>query len=432
MIASRRFPWPSPISPAHRPSRLDDPPTSRPQRQFKAASLGEADKSDPRDLSNQTLRVIGQTSSFKVEARDPLYHMDLTSGKAIEEDHGTASSFAAYFNVVCIIAGSGTLGLPYAVALGGWTSMLFFVFTSFATVYTSKLLIECLYYREGHRLEQFADIGEASFGKVGRYLAKTFHYSVSLSSPCVYIFLTGDNTFHALDILLGKKILSPEAWKIIGGCIVLVPFALAKTLREVAVLGIFGTFSTAVVVAVVAIYGGITYANADPSVAILRETISFKTLGSSLAIIAFAYGGSVVYPHVEASMRNPKAWNSVVAYGVATSSVMYMLIGSLGYLYYGAGVKDNILNSLPPDWITVVVYFLITFHVLVAAPIFLASFALEQENILHITTHHMSPSREFLLRVIFRTSIVVVLTMVAVLVKNFNFLAALAGPSPTA
>lgn len=349
-----------------------------------------------------------------------------STSKEVEEDHGTASSFAAYFNVVCIIAGSGTLGLPFAVALGGWISMLFFVFTTFATIYTSKLLIECLYYREGHRLEQFADIGEASFGKVGRYLAKIFHYSVSLSSPCVYIFLTGDNTFNALGILLGKEILSPELWKIIGGCIVLVPFAFAKTLREVALLGIFGTFSTAVVVSVVAVYGGINYASVDPSTAI-KEIIRFETLGSSLAIIAFAYGGSVVYPHVEASMRNPKAWNSVVAFGVATSSAMYMITAILGYLYYGKGVGDNILNSLPQDWITVMVYFLITIHVLVAAPIFLASFALEQENILHITTHHMSPSREFIFRVIFRTFIVVVLTMVAVLAKNFNLLASLAG-----
>jgi vesicular inhibitory amino acid transporter len=34
------------------------------------------------------------------------------------------SSFLAYFNVVCVVAGTGTLGLPYALRLGGWIGIL--------------------------------------------------------------------------------------------------------------------------------------------------------------------------------------------------------------------------------------------------------------------------------------------------------------------
>lgn len=30
------------------------------------------------------------------------------------------SSFLAYFNVVCVVAGTGALGLPYALKQGGW------------------------------------------------------------------------------------------------------------------------------------------------------------------------------------------------------------------------------------------------------------------------------------------------------------------------
>ncbi|KAJ9055816.1 hypothetical protein DSO57_1039282 [Entomophthora muscae] len=339
------------------------------------------------------------------------------------EDHGTASTFATYLNVVCIIAGSGTLSLPQAVALGGWTSLSFFIFTALATTYTSHLLISCLYCKQGQRLEQFADIGEASFGKVGRYLAKLFHYSVSLSSPTVYIYLTGENVFASFKILYGREILTRELWSIIGAVIILVPFALAKTLREVALLGIFGTFSTAVVVGVVAIYGGLDV----PAVVGITQPIVFDTLGSSLAIIAFAYGGTVCFPHVEASMRNPKAWTSVVGYGVATSTVFYFIVSITGYIYFGNTVEGNILKSLPQGVVAVVVYLLITLHVLVAAPIFLASFALEQENILNITVQHMGPQREFLIRVLFRASIVVLLTLAAVFVPNLTSLTGLAG-----
>ncbi|KAG0751885.1 hypothetical protein G6F24_013955 [Rhizopus arrhizus] len=30
------------------------------------------------------------------------------------------SSFLAYFNVVCVVAGTGALGLPYSLKQGGW------------------------------------------------------------------------------------------------------------------------------------------------------------------------------------------------------------------------------------------------------------------------------------------------------------------------
>lgn len=33
------------------------------------------------------------------------------------------SSFTAFFSVVCVVAGTGALGLPYALALGGWIGL---------------------------------------------------------------------------------------------------------------------------------------------------------------------------------------------------------------------------------------------------------------------------------------------------------------------
>lgn len=34
------------------------------------------------------------------------------------------SSKTAYYNVVCVIAGTGTLGLPFALRQGGWIGVL--------------------------------------------------------------------------------------------------------------------------------------------------------------------------------------------------------------------------------------------------------------------------------------------------------------------
>ncbi|KAI0226556.1 hypothetical protein L0F63_000824 [Massospora cicadina] len=317
-----------------------------------------------------------------------------------------------------------TSWLPYAVQKGGWVSLGFFVFTSLVSIYTSKLLIECLYCKPNERLEQFSDIGEAAFGKPGRYFAKVFHYAVSLSFSCSYIFLTGENTFKVLEQFNIAGGFTPFYFKAIAGVVVLVPFALCKTLREVVLLGISGTFTTIAVVLCVYIFGGINYDSTAPST---HVTIKWDTIAQSLGIIAFAYGGSVVYPHVEATMRNPNSWNRVVIFAVASVSAIYLLVATTGYLYYGKDVKDNILNSIQAGTVSIVMYVIFTLHLVVAAPIYLCSFALEQENILNIDTYHMSRTREFIIRVIFRASIVLVLTLIAMYVKTFSFISGLCG-----
>lgn len=34
------------------------------------------------------------------------------------------SSWTAYYNIVCVVAGTGTLGLPYSLRQGGWIGIL--------------------------------------------------------------------------------------------------------------------------------------------------------------------------------------------------------------------------------------------------------------------------------------------------------------------
>lgn len=37
------------------------------------------------------------------------------------------SSFTAFYSVVCVVAGTGALGLPYALSQGGWIGLFILV-----------------------------------------------------------------------------------------------------------------------------------------------------------------------------------------------------------------------------------------------------------------------------------------------------------------
>jgi vesicular inhibitory amino acid transporter len=53
--------------------------------------------------------------------------------------HGSGSSFLAYFNVVCVIAGTGTLGLPAALKLGGWIGLLILFLSWTMSIVSARL-----------------------------------------------------------------------------------------------------------------------------------------------------------------------------------------------------------------------------------------------------------------------------------------------------
>jgi len=337
-----------------------------------------------------------------------------------------ASSFEAYFNIVCAVAGAGILGLPYAMRDGGWLAIIFFFIGAILSTYTSKQLIECLYYQPGVRLNDLSDVGEAAFGKLGRYFIKLFHYSISLSFATIFIVLIGHNFYRVISNIAGDLVLTEMMWTIIAGSIVLIPFVLLKTMKEVAILALFGVLCTLFVVFAVLIVGGQQYAAVDY---VPPPTSLFKWSGIPLALstIAYGYGGNVVYPHIEATMRHPQRWTHVMIYATITITIMFVTMGIAGYWFYGDSVTSPVLDSLPLGLGANIAYLLITLHTIFAAPIYLCSFALEQEKWLNISISKLGKVKEFIYRAILRTIITVILTIIAICVPLFGDLVALVG-----
>ncbi|KAJ9054116.1 hypothetical protein DSO57_1017929 [Entomophthora muscae] len=335
------------------------------------------------------------------------------------------SSLSAYFHIVCVVAGTGTLGLPYAMAQGGWISVVFFFVAAAMSTYTAKLLIECLYYKPGERLVEFPDIGEAAFGLPGRYFTKVFHSSVSLSCGCIYILLTGKNTSTVLDDFSINP-MNKTLWILLAGVVITLAFTLLKTMKEVAFLSAFGTIATLVCVVIVVVVGGMEYP--QNGLPVNRVFFNLADFPMAVATIAFSYGGNVVYPHVEATMRNPKAWNKTVLLAVLSITAMYVSIACAGYFYYGAGTKSPIMDSLPrKDVLTYIAYVFITLHVAFAAPVYLCSFCLEQERWLKIDRAFMSAPQEFAYRFALRGSLGAILTLIAMYVPYFSSLCGIFG-----
>ncbi|KAJ3249123.1 hypothetical protein HDU78_007085 [Chytriomyces hyalinus] len=303
-----------------------------------------------------------------------------TEEEAVEEDpghhHGNSVTEAIY-HIICVIAGSGVLQLPYALNQSGWVGILLVVFAAFANNYSGSLLVKCLYANGDRetgaaRLKGFSHIGLEAFGNTGRLLVEGFTSTMLLGVPVVYLILAGMN----LEIIFG--VFSLKGWITISAILVLIPFVTFKTLKEIAVLSALGVFATIVVIATV-----IFYAIRDIPLnagKVTHKWIDTTQFASALGSISFSYSGNYIYPEVEASMANPQQFSTVLSMSMVIISVMYLVTAILGYGAYGNLTTSPILNNLPAGFISRFSMFIITAHVLFAIPINLTAFSLDMER----------------------------------------------------
>ncbi|KAG2207342.1 hypothetical protein INT47_006816 [Mucor saturninus] len=339
----------------------------------------------------------------------------------INRDHA-GSTKMAYFNIVCVVAGTGTLGLPAALKQGGWIG-LFILFLSWSmSVYTGIILIRCLYANGKARLTTYKEVATTAFGPIGGWVTFFFNAWILLGAPVLYMVLAGTNLNQLCAGTAGE--IGHVPWTIICCVIVAIPFILVKTMKEVAWMSAFGALATVVVVIIVLVMAAIDKPN---QIDVQHNSVVWDMFPIALSTISFSFGGNVVYPHVEASMKNPRDWPKAVGAGLSTCAAMYFVTAISGYLVYGQRVLSPIYDSIPTNAAQVVAIVVITLHVLMAAPILTTSFSLDIEEMCNITVERYGKVKEFIIRACIRIATIVVIGVIACVVPHFGELMSLIG-----
>ncbi|KAF9428801.1 hypothetical protein BGZ94_000980, partial [Podila epigama] len=282
------------------------------------------------------------------------------------------------------------------------------------------------------RLREYPDVAAAAFGLPGRILVTFFYNSIALGGPVLYLILTGSN-IHYLAGSVGSTI-TLKQWIIIASAVMLVPIIVTKTMREVAFLSIFGALSTAIVVVIVTIASILDSKNIDlvtkPNGALepIHHDIAIpRHLPIALATFAFSYGGNVIFPHVEESMKNKRAWNKILLWGMLTVTALYFLCASTGYAVYGDIVESPIYKNLPGGTTRTIGTILITLHVLLAIPLFMTTFNLQVEAALKLEDRGFSKKTEWAYRTVIRSLSMILVATIALFFPYFGQMMSLLG-----
>ncbi|CAI2180086.1 9498_t:CDS:2 [Funneliformis geosporum] len=332
-------------------------------------------KSQPLNNRQDPWKNYGSTplvsDSVEVEDRDYVLRD--------HKDH-KGSNWSAYINIVCVVAGSGTLGIPYAIQQGGWITILLLILSATMNIYANIKLIECLYKNNETRRISMSQVANDAFGKIGLGFVAFFFNSLSIGCPILYLILSGENFQILFKDNLGID-LGMETWVVICGSIMCIPFVLLKSMKETSWLSVLGALTTGMVVFVVLFTSLADLPNNRDNE---HQLINLKNMPIALATVFFSYGGNIVYPHIEASMEHPKEWPKVFSLATATITIFYLLIGVSAYLTYGVTTLSPIYKSLPPGLALSTTIIMISIHILLALPIYQTAFALEIEDYLSI------------------------------------------------
>ncbi|KAF1800172.1 transmembrane amino acid transporter protein-domain-containing protein [Mucor lusitanicus] len=388
---------------------------------------------EAQSLNKPTTSYSASIISDKKEGSPPVSEEVITEDDHDEENEHVefgidrskqGSSFTAFFSVVCVVAGTGALGLPYALAQGGWIGLFILCLSWILSVYTGVLLIRSMYYDGKTRLSSYQEVATAAFGAFGGWIAFFFTAITLVGVPVLYLLLSGLNLHN---VAKGSSAeLTFPIWVIICTCIVAIPFLFFRSMKEMTFLSIFGMLSTVVVILIVL---GVAVKEAPDHVDSHHDGVIWNMFPIALSSISFSFGGNPVYPHVEQSMRNRRDWNKVITAGLTFCVLLYFLAAVPGYYVYGSDSKSPIYESLSdtnkgPKFASIII---ITIHLILTTPILLTSFALDVEKMLKINPEHRSFFVEWTLRFMFRGALIVVIAVIAIFVPFFGDFMSLLG-----
>ncbi|KAJ0542646.1 putative amino acid transporter, transmembrane domain-containing protein [Helianthus annuus] len=245
-----------------------------------------------------------------------------------------------------ILLGVGIITVPYALAAGGWLSLLLLFTIAISTFYTGLLIKRCM--DTDPTIRSYPDIGDRAFGKTGRIIVLILINMELYLVATGFLIMEGDNLsnmFPQMDFdILGVHVSSKKSFVIIVAAIIL-PTTWLNNMRLLSYISASGVLASLIVL------GSVLWVGVFDGVGLQEKgrLVSWNGMPSAISLYAFCYGVHPVLPTLYTSMRNKHQFSKVLLLCFVFSTVTYSSMAVIGYLMFGSKVESQITLSLPTD-----------------------------------------------------------------------------------
>lgn len=326
----------------------------------------------------------------------------------------------AVLNGMNVLCGVGILSAPYAVKEGGWLSLAILLLFAVLSFYTGLLLRYCLDSAPG--METYPDIGQAAFGRIGRFAISIILY-VELYACCVeYIILESDNLsslFPNAHLSLGGLELDAHRLFALAATLAVLPTCWLRDLSLLSYISAGGVIASVLVVICLFWVGFVDQIGFVGQ----GSTLNLSTLPVAIGLYGYCYSGHAVFPNIYTSMANRNQYSVVLLTSFGICTFMCVAAAVLGYMMFGESTESQFTLNMPRNlvaskvavWTTVVNPF--TKYALTMSPV-----AMSLEELIpsrHLKSH-MYP-------ILIRTALVISSLLIGLTIPFFGLVMALIG-----
>ncbi|CAA6665190.1 unnamed protein product [Spirodela intermedia] len=323
------------------------------------------------------------------------------------------------FNGINALSGVGILSVPYALAHGGWFSLLLLLLVAGVCYYTGLLLRHCMDSNE--LIKTYPDIGELAFGRKGRIAVSTFMYLELYLVAIEFLVMEGDN----LEKLFPGAALHIPGLPPIGGkssfillaAVIVLPTTWSRNLGALAYVSFGGVFASLVLLACVLWLGAVDGVGFHERGALFR----WSGVPTAASLFVFCYSGHAVFPTLYTSMKERLKFSKVLLISFFLCTLSYGSMAVSGYLMYGSGAKSQITLNLPAQKLSSK----LAIYTTVVNP--LTKYALMLSPVAAAIEDHFQASRSRSVSVLIRTLLVLSTALAALTLPFFGYLIALTG-----
>ncbi|XP_077324460.1 proton-coupled amino acid transporter 1-like [Lithobates pipiens] len=402
-------------------------------------------------LRNDTYIDYSSTESSPTEEHSPaINNVPSRSGQYERIGEHSSSSTTWFQTLIHLLKGNigtGLLGLPLAVKNAGIVlGPLSLVVMGIIAVHCMDILVKCANHICQRNQRPFVDYGDAvmcgmenspshwlrTHSVWGRRLVGFFLILTQLGFCCVYFVFLADNIKQVVeaanatsnDCSSNVTVVLKESMDSRLYILSFLPFLILLVfMRNLRYLSFFSLLANvAMLGSVIMIYQYIGRDIPDPTH--LSYAASWKTYPLFFGTAIFAFEGIGVILPLENKMKIPHQFPIVLYVGMAIVTVLYISMGTLGYLRFGSTIQPSITLNLPNCWLYQSVKLLYCFGIFIT---FALQFYVAAEIIVPTATFRVSDRWVLLVDLSVRAALVCITCVLAILVPRLDIVISLVG-----
>ncbi|XP_007032545.2 PREDICTED: vacuolar amino acid transporter 1 isoform X1 [Theobroma cacao] len=259
---------------------------------------------------------------------------------------GATSFFKTCFNGLNALSGVGILSIPYALASGGWLSLIFLFAIATAAFYSGLLIQRCM--DADSNIRTYPDIGEHAFGNKGRLIVSVFMYIELYLVATGFLILEGDNLqklFPNVDFEVAGLTVGGKQGFIIIVALIILPSVWLDNLSLLSYVSASGVLASAVIL------GSIIWTAAFDGIGFQQRgtLLNWDGIPTAVSLYAFCYCAHPVFPTLYTSMKKRHQFSNVLVICFVLCTLSYASMAIFGYLMFGSDVQSQITLNLPTN-----------------------------------------------------------------------------------